>query len=41
MEGGAKKCAPCKETCLTCDVWNHICASCDPLAHRILNTSNN
>lgn len=37
MVGSIKKCDLCQITCLTCATWNNICATCDPLANRVLN----
>jgi proprotein convertase subtilisin/kexin type 5 len=34
----AKICDLCQVTCLTCSVWYNICATCDALANRVLNT---
>lgn len=37
MVGGLKKCDLCQITCLTCSVTIDVCATCDPLANRVLN----
>lgn len=38
MQAGKKICDLCQITCLTCATWNNQCATCDPLANRVLNT---
>lgn len=38
MVGGLLKCDLCQITCLTCATTVNVCATCDPLANRIMNT---
>lgn len=38
MDSGKKKCDLCQTTCLTCSTWTTVCATCDPLAKRTLNS---
>jgi hypothetical protein len=37
MVGTIQMCDLCLSPCLTCNTWNNVCATCDPLANRVLN----
>lgn len=41
INGSKTICASCQSSCLTCNTWTTVCATCDPTAKRVLNATTN